>query len=73
MKLESRARRAAWNVAKIFMSSTNKDKTTFYSLVEIKAPIFISKTPDERMFVVDSGDSMHMLSNRDLGTILASS
>ena len=44
----------------------NKDKTTFYSPVEIKAPILITNSPEERTFVVDSGASMCMLSKRDL-------
>ena len=48
-------------------SSKNKDKATFYSPVEIQAvPTPISKSTEEREFVVDSGASMHMLSNRDL-------
>ena len=33
--------------------------------MEVKAPTFTSKLPDERMFVVDSGASMHVLSKRD--------
>ena len=40
-------------------------KATFYSLVEIKAPVLVSKNIEERMFVVDSGASMHMLSKKD--------
>ena len=38
-----------------------EDKATFYSLVEIKAPVLVSKNTEEHMFVVDSGASMHML------------
>ena len=39
----------------------------FLSPAEIKAaPAHISKSPEEREFVVDSGASMHMLSTRDL-------
>ena len=48
---ESWAREAAWNLAKTFISSKNKDKTTFYSPVEAKVPVFISTSPEERMFV----------------------
>ena len=43
----------------------NKDKTTFFSPVEIKAPTLITNSPEERTFVVDSGASMYMLSKRD--------
>ena len=42
-----------------------EDKASFYSLVEIKAPVLVSKNTEERMFVVDSGTSMHMLSKKD--------
>ena len=42
-----------------------RTKATFYSLVEMKAPVLVSKTTEERMFVVDSGASMHMLSKKD--------
>ena len=42
-----------------------KDKTTFYFPVKVMAPVLFQKSLDERMFVVDSGASMHMLSNRD--------
>ena len=39
---------------------------TFYSSVETKAaPVLISKNPEDRMFVFDSGASMHMLSKKD--------
>ena len=43
------------------------EKAAFYSPIEIKAtPAPISKSPEEREFVVDSGASMHMLSKKDL-------
>ena len=45
-----------------------EDKATFRSLVKIKAPVLVSKNTDERMFVVDSGASMHMLSKKDLSS-----
>ena len=46
------------------------DKTTFYSPVEEKekAPLLVSKSPEEREFVVDSGASTHMQSKRDLSS-----
>ena len=45
-----------------------EDKATIYSPVEIKAPVLVSKNTEERMFVVDSGASMHMLSKKDLSS-----
>ena len=45
-----------------------EDKATFYSLVEIKAPVLVSKNTEERMLVVASGASMHMLSKKDLSS-----
>ena len=40
-----------------------EDKATFYSLVKLEAPVLVSKNTEERLFVVDSGAAMHMLSN----------
>ena len=65
---ESWAREAAWNLVKTFISSKNKDKTIFYSPVEAKVPVFISTSQEVRMFVIDSGASMHMLSKRELSS-----
>ena len=45
-----------------------EDKATFYSPVEIKAPVLVSQNTEERMFVVDSGASMHTLSKKDLSS-----
>ena len=45
-----------------------EDKATFYSLVEIKALVLVSKNTEERMYVVDSGASMHMMSKKDLSS-----
>ena len=45
-----------------------EDIATFYSPVKIKAPVLVSKNTEERMFVVDSGASMHMLSKTDLSS-----
>ena len=42
-----------------------EDKATFYSPVETKALVLVSKNTAERMFVVDSGASVHMLSKKD--------
>ena len=38
----------------------------FYSPVKTKAPVLMSKNTEKRMFVVDSGASMHMLSKKDV-------
>ena len=45
-----------------------EDKATFHSPVKIKAPVLVSTNTEERMFVVDSGASMHMLSKKDLSS-----
>ena len=44
------------------------DKATSNSPVEIQAPELLSRNTEERMFVVDSGASMHMLSKKDLSS-----
>ena len=66
---EDCARKAAWNLARRLYKHKNKDKTTFYSSVEPQAaPVLISQNPEDRMFVVDSRASMHMLSKKDLSS-----
>ena len=65
---EDHARKAAWNLAKNTYKLKNADKATFYSPVDIKAPVLVSKNTEDRMFVVDSGASMHMLSKKDLSS-----
>ena len=62
---EDCARKVAWSLAKKIFKLKAEDKATFYSLVEIKAPVLVSKNTAERMFVVDSAASMHMLSKKD--------
>ena len=64
------ARRAPWDLAKKKSAiSKNEEKATFYSPFEIKAaPAHISKSPEEREFVVDSGASMHVLSKKELSS-----
>ena len=42
-----------------------KIKLRFILLRTKKAPVLTSKLPEERMFVIDSGASMHMLSKSD--------
>ena len=51
--------KAAWNLARKIFKHKAEDKATFYSPVKIKAPVLVSKNTEERMFVVDSGASMH--------------
>ena len=53
----------AWNLANnIYKLNTNKD----FAAEEWVLPAASTKEPEEREFVVDSGDSMHMVSKRDL-------
>ena len=67
---ESWARKAAWDLAKnILQAQKNKDETALYSPVEVKAPVLFQKSLDERMVVVDSGASMHMLRKRDVSPV----
>ena len=46
----------------------NADKATFCSLVETMSLVLVSRNTEERMFVVASGASMHMLSKKDLSS-----
>ena len=68
--LERCARKAAWNLAKHIHKLKNSDKTTFYVPGEGKAmpAPSISKRPEEREFVLDSGASMHMMSKKELSS-----
>ena len=59
------AREAAWRLAKNILKLKEKDKTGFSSPSENKClPAPSTLKPEEREFVVDSGASMHMISNR---------
>ena len=51
---EEYARKAAWNLARKVYKLKAEDKASF------------SQKTEERMFVVDSGASMHMLSKKDI-------
>ena len=60
------AREAAWRLAKNILKLKKKDKTAFFSPSEnwcLPAPSTLK--PEERESVVDSGASMHMISNKD--------
>ena len=54
---------------KHFTSSKIRTKPRLCSPVEVKAPVLFQKSLDERVFVVDSGASLHMLSKRDLSPV----
>ena len=63
------AREAAWKLAKNILKLQEKLKTTFFSPSEnwcLLAPSNLK--PKEREFVVDSGASMHMISEKDLNS-----
>ena len=61
--------RSSVEVGKNVLNLKEKNKTTFFSLSEnwcLPAPSTLK--PEEREFVVDSGASMHMISNKDLNS-----
>ena len=61
------AREAAWRLAKNIPKLKEKNEATFFSSLEnwcLPAPSTLE--PEEREFVVDSGASMHMISNKGL-------
>ena len=67
LQQERCACKVAENLAKMFEKVMNLDKATFYPPVEARAvPAPTSQMREEREFVVDSGASMHMLSEEDL-------
>ena len=58
------AREAAWRLAKSVLKE--KNKATFFSPSENRCLPASTLKPEEREFVVDSGASMHMISQKDL-------
>ena len=60
------AREAAWRLAKNILRRKEKDKTAFFSPSENRCLPASTLKPEEREFVVDSGASMHMISEKDL-------
>ena len=63
------ARRKAWNLAKNTYKLQEKDKAAFFFLAEEWAlPAASTKEPEEREFVVDSGASMHVVSEKDVNS-----
>ena len=61
------AHEAAGRLANIILKSKEKDKTAFFKLSENRClPAPSNLKPQEREFVVDSGASMHMISQKGL-------
>ena len=63
---EQGAREAAWKLAKSVLYLKEKERTTFFSPSENRCLCASTLKLEERKFVVDSGASMHMISNKDL-------
>ena len=64
---EECARKAAWDLTRK-KNSKPRTRAAFYSPVEIKAPVLVSKNREGRVFVGNWGASMHMLSKKDLSS-----
>ena len=60
------AREAAWRLTKSVLKLKEKNKATFFSPSETRCLPVSTLEPEEREFVVDSGASMPMISNKDL-------
>ena len=63
---EQGAREAAWKLAKSVLIFKEQDRATFFSPSENRCLPASTLKPEEREFVVDSGASMHLISNKDL-------
>ena len=63
---EQGAREAAWNLAKNVLKLKEHERATFFSSPENRCLPASTLKPEEREFVVDSGASMHMISEKDL-------
>ena len=63
---EQCAREAAWKQAKNVLKLREQQRATFFSPSEIRCLPASTLKPEEREFVVDSGASMHMISEKDL-------
>ena len=63
---EQGAREAAWKLAKSVLKLKEQERATFFSPSENRCLPASNLKPGEREFVVDSGASMHMISNKDL-------
>ena len=62
---EQGAREAAWKLAKNEFKLKEHQRAAFFSPSENKCLPASTAKPEEREFVVDSGASMHMISNKD--------
>ena len=60
------AREAAWKLAKNVLKLRDRERATFFSLLENRYLPASNLKPEEREIVVDSGASMHMISKKDL-------
>ena len=60
------ARGGAWRLAKSVLKLKEHERATFFSPSENRCLPASSLKSEEREFVVDSGASMHMISNKDL-------
>ena len=63
---EQGAREAAWKLAKSVLKLKEHQRAAFFSPSENWCLPASTLKPEEREFVVDSGASMHMISNKDL-------
>ena len=63
---EQGAREAAWKLAKNVFKLKEHERATFFSPSENKCLPATTLKTEEREFVVDSGASMHMISEKDL-------
>ena len=59
-------REAAWKLAKSVLKLKEHERAIFFSPSENRCLLASNLKPEEREFVVDSGASMHMISNKDL-------
>ena len=57
---------AAWKLAENVSKLKEHERAIFFSLSEKRCLLASTLKPEEREFVVDSGASMHMISNKDL-------
>ena len=63
---EQGAREAAWKLAKSVSKFKEHERATFFSPSENRCLPAATLKPEEREFVVDSGASMHTISEKDL-------
>ena len=63
---EQGAREAAWKLAQSVLKLKEHQRATFFSPSENRCLPASTLKPEEREFVVDSGASMHMISEKDL-------